>query len=159
MQGRKRWRPQDNQFISNDLTAFLAESSQSYIGEFASHNRFVENDYGPVDLQHSGIAGAVIQGDSNDFFYENFHGDYPGNTGKPPVTAVLFGYAPGTNGYASEENTLTALRVNNGAIQPCNQAIDMNWEITGVTSYAVPGLSRCDKMPVNSLKSIRAMRR
>lgn len=146
--------PSNNSFTGNNLTGFTAIGSQLFVDQFAANNDFANNDYGGS----STIAGAVVQGDFNALLNENFHGDYPGKFGTPRIAAVLFDYTADPNGYASENNMVAALK--NGQVvsgdEVCTQIIDRNWEMTGATTNAVPGISRCEKMPSVRLEEIAA---
>jgi hypothetical protein len=133
--------PSNNRFTANDLTGFTALQSQVFVDEFANENRFTNNDYGAVALDAK--AGAWIQGDSNGLTNENFHGEYPGKRGSPSLPIVLFDYQAGPDGYASENNRVTALKagraLNNS--ETCNQVKDENWEANMTTTNEVPGSS------------------
>jgi hypothetical protein len=149
--------PDNNRFESNDLKGFTAIDSQVSVDQFARNNSFRNDDYGPLSTDGSAIAGAMVEGDLNVLDNENFTGSYSGKDGTPPIVALLFGYEAGPDGYASEGNKVTALKVGGkGAATPCTQIIDENWEINGTTTNVVPSLSACNKMPTSHLEDIAA---
>jgi parallel beta-helix repeat protein len=164
-----------NTIRGNNLSGVTATGAQVWVDTFSHNNILKNNDYGPVDL-NSGIAGAWIEGNNNTLTNENFCGDYPGwtyNTQGNPVGpgCILLDadypilvndpndeYDCANAFFESQNNTITALK--NGQVingfTLCTQIADMPWEFCEKELNVIPGLPRCDHIPLARLEEIKA---